>query len=251
MNSDDSRKGVAALERALQILSVFSDDANGLSLTELSVKTGLYKSTILRLATSLERFGYLSRLENGQFVLGATVFHLGRIYQKSFNLGEHVKPVLQKLVGAHKESASFWIPEGKSRLCLFRVDSPQPIRDAAVQEGDRLPYDDSATSQVLQAFSKPEDRAYQKARESIPIVSRGGFMRELAGVSCPVFRDGSKLVGAITVAGPLSRFDDRAILRISASLLEASKALSRELGGDLDAYTVKSVRSASSRFAKR
>lgn len=120
-----------------------------------------------------------------------------------------------------------------------------------MQEGDRLPYDDSATSQVLDAFSKPEDRAYQKARESIPIISRGGFMRELAGVSCPVFRDGSKLAGAITIAGPLSRFDDRAILRISTSLLEASNSLSRELGGRSEVYTTKSIRPTSSRFPKK
>lgn len=251
MNPDNSRKGVAALERALQILNAFGDDANGLSLTELSVKTGLYKSTILRLATSLERFGYLSRLENGQFVLGATVFHLGRLYQKSFNLGEHVKPVLQKLVNAHKESASFWISEGKSRLCLFRVDSPQPIRDAAVQEGDRVPYDDSATSQVLQAFSKLDDRTYQKARDAVTIVSRGGFMRELAGVACPVFREGSKLAGAITIAGPISRFDDRVVLRMSASLLDASKSLSRELGGSLGAYDAKAIKSIAGRSLKR
>ena len=51
---------VASVERALSILEAFSDGTSRLSLAELSVRTGFYRSTILRLTDSLRRFGYMS-----------------------------------------------------------------------------------------------------------------------------------------------------------------------------------------------
>jgi len=44
-------QGVAALDRAFAVLGAFlPGDTGGLSLAELSARTGLYKSTILRLS---------------------------------------------------------------------------------------------------------------------------------------------------------------------------------------------------------
>jgi DNA-binding IclR family transcriptional regulator len=250
MDAQKDRKGVAALERALRILEVFHNEPNGQSLTELAAKTGFYKSTILRLAVSLDRFGYVSRLDDGRFVLGPTLFHLGQVYQRSFKLGEHVRPVLERLVAAHKESATFWVADGKFRVCLFRVDSPQPIRDASVREGDRLPADGSATSTVLRAFTEPENRSLQKVRDGMVHVSLGGFIRDLAGISCPVFAHDGKLAGTITMAGPISRFDERSVARITAALLSATKSLTRQLGGNAEIYDAGGLQPTSKRKPK-
>ncbi|RTL67516.1 MAG: IclR family transcriptional regulator, partial [Hyphomicrobiales bacterium] len=61
---------VESVERALTILDAFGDGTPRLALGELAARTGLYRSTILRLAASLERFGYLNRDEDGAFRLG-------------------------------------------------------------------------------------------------------------------------------------------------------------------------------------
>ena len=45
---------------------------------EIADRTGLYKSTILRLCESLRKFGYIVRLGNGRFVLGGAIFRLGQ-----------------------------------------------------------------------------------------------------------------------------------------------------------------------------
>ena len=59
---------VEAVERALSIVSAFSDGDQALSLAEIARRTGLYKSTILRLAGSLKCFGYLSQQADGDEV---------------------------------------------------------------------------------------------------------------------------------------------------------------------------------------
>ena len=51
--------GVAAVDRALSILDALTDDK--VTLAELSKRTDLYKSTVLRLLKSLEKFGYVLR----------------------------------------------------------------------------------------------------------------------------------------------------------------------------------------------
>jgi DNA-binding IclR family transcriptional regulator len=231
-----SIKGVAALDRGLQIMDAFGDERGGLTLSDLAAKTGFYKSTILRLAASLERFGYVSRLKTGQFVLGPTPFRIGQRYQRSFRLADHVRPLLQELASSQRESASFWIADGDHRVCLFRVDSPQPVRDALIREGDRLPPDSSATSAVLRTFTGPEDRSLAKSRKSLVRASIGGYIRDLAGLSCPVFDHDGKLVGALTLTGPIARFDKGSVARMSAALLEAARLLTRQLGGSPDIY---------------
>jgi DNA-binding IclR family transcriptional regulator len=229
-------KGVAALERALKILGVFREATEPLSLTELAAKTGFYKSTILRLTVSLERYGYLSRLLNGRFMVGPMLFQLGQVYQRSFRLAEFVRPILQDLADSQRESATYWIADGKHRLCLFRVESPQPIRDGMVREGDRLPSDNSATSTVLRAFAEPLDPSLEPMRRKLVHASLGGFIRDLAGIACPVFGQEGKVIGVITLAGPMNRFNDRSIARMREALLASAERLTLQIAGDPGIY---------------
>src|SRR5215813_14372052 len=123
-----SQDKVEAVERALSILDAFATERPRLTLAELAAATGFYKSTILRLAGSLERFGYLIREERGAFRLGPALWRLGSIYRTGFHLGEAIRPELRRLVEATGETASFYIREGESRVCLFRHNSPQSAR---------------------------------------------------------------------------------------------------------------------------
>jgi hypothetical protein len=77
----EAQSGVAAVDRALLILSAFREDDVALSLALLARRTGLYKSTILRLLQSLLRAGYVARLPDGNYVIGAEPVRLARMYQ--------------------------------------------------------------------------------------------------------------------------------------------------------------------------
>src|SRR5262249_19240980 len=109
--------GVASVERAISILLAFRPGDKALALTDIAQRTGLYKSTILRLMKSLERNNCAVRLSDGRYQLGATLLHLGGLYQRSLKLEDHIIPELQQLVRQTGESASFHIRQGNSRLC--------------------------------------------------------------------------------------------------------------------------------------
>ena len=223
------KQGVEALERAFELLNAFRDAPSRLMLAELAQRTKFHKSTILRMAVSLERYGYLTRLADGSFALGSTLLQLGKLYQGNFRLTDAVRPTLVRLSAQTRESASYWIPEGDYRVCLCRVESSQHIRDALFQEGDRLLMDKGPTSTLFQAFAGAKGRRFDEVRRDAAVVSLGQFRADVAGIACPVFSAGGGIAGAVTLTGPRQRFDERAIARMKPAVKEAAAEIQRNM----------------------
>lgn len=224
--------GVAAVDRALSILDALTDEK--ITLAELSKRTGLYKSTVLRLAKSLEKFGYLLRTEDGCYRLGSKLLYLGSLYQRHFRTSEIVPPVLQKLVDELHEGASFYIVDGDHRVVLHRIDAVRTVRDA-VHEGDRLPLTHGAAGHVLRAFGGARGERYDHIREQMFAASFGERDPETAAFACPVFQHGNRLVGAISVSGPRYRIEALGEAKIVPVLFKHAQQLTRTFGGDVAA----------------
>jgi DNA-binding IclR family transcriptional regulator len=220
-------KGIAAIERALKVLDGFLAGDSPLTLAELTRRADLVKPTVLRALISLARAGYVVRLADGRYQLGAKVMRLSTTYQKGFRLEDHVLPVLRKLAEATGESASFYIREGGKRLCLFRVDSPQSVRDV-VRAGDLMPIDQTSTGQVFTTFSEQGSRA--DTRYFI-FASSGIVDTQTASLSTPVFGAEGQLFGALTLSGPTNRFGAVETTRMTQQLYESAGYLMRVLGG--------------------
>lgn len=223
--------GVAAVDRALSVLAAFRDGDVALSLAELADRTRLYKSTVLRLLASLEHGGWMVRQDDGRYAVGPAVSRLHAVYAQSFSLDKLVMPALRALVQATGESAAYHVRQGKDRLCLYRVDSPHPVRDHA-RAGDLLPLGRGAGGRVLVAFD-PElgdwvkkDRAhYARVRANGYEALMGDRHSEIAGISAPVFRKDGELAAALTLTMPVHRYDERYVKNV----LEAARALGAQL----------------------
>ena len=220
-----------AVDRALSVLEAFADGRSAMSLKEIADATGLYKSTILRLSGSLEAFGYLRRGADGQFRLGPKLWLLGNHYQQGFNLEVYVRPVLLRIVEETEETASFFVRDGEDRVCLYRENSPQPIRHA-VEEGLRLPLDRGAAGRILRAFSGEPAATDLSAR----IRNQGYFFSDgerdsyAAAVAAPVFGLDDRCVGALAVSGLRERFGPGKVRRLSTLVLGHASELNRILG---------------------
>jgi DNA-binding IclR family transcriptional regulator len=219
---------VEAVERALSILEAFGERAERLSLAQLAEETGLYKSTILRLAASLERFGYLNRSEDGLFRLGPSLWRLGSTYRRGFDLGEVIRPELRRLVAATGETASFYVREGDERVCLYRENSPQAIRHH-LDEGSRLPLDRGAAGHVLNAFGGREAAECRAIRRAGFCVSVGERNPDVSAVAVPLFGPAQELRGALAVSGLTTRFDAEKREAARADLNAAAARLSARL----------------------
>ncbi len=220
--------GVEAVDRALALLEAFADGTPRLSLTELARRTGLWPSTLLRLAASLTRGGMLVRGADGLFRLGPATLRLGLLYRAGFDLAEPLRPVLAQLADRTAETAAFFVREGDARLCLFRHESDRPVRHA-MREGDLLPLDRGAGGHVLRAFTDPPTHHLAAVRAAGLALSLGERDPEAAAMAAPVFGAGG-FVGALSVSGPIGRFGAARRPPLEAALREAAAALSRALG---------------------
>jgi len=219
-------KGVPTAERGMQVLTAFQRGDGALSLAALAERTGLVKSTIMRLAVSLQRFGLLVRMPDGSYQLGAETLRLGTAYQGSFDLADHVVPVLDRLVAATGETASFYVRHGDTRLCLFRAETDNPIR-MHVQPGDVRPLDDSASGQI---FRRAVEGALPDGLR-LPLFTSGASDPHAASLAMPVFGAEDRLVGVLLVSGPVSRLTARRAERIAPVLVDSAAILTRAGGG--------------------
>ncbi|MDJ0387036.1 helix-turn-helix domain-containing protein [Roseomonas sp. E05] len=212
-------EGVGAVDRALSILFAFAPGEGALTLAELSRRTGLYKSTLLRLIASLERARMLVRPgPEARWRLGPALISLGlQAGQGREPLREMVPSVLRRLAAETGESASFYIREGNARLCLLREEGHHAVRDHLLP-GSLLPLDRGAAGHVLRGAGLS--------------VSIGERDPELAAIAAPVRGAGGALLGALCLSGTATRFGDIVRQQVLAATLEREAAqLSRLLGG--------------------
>ena len=223
--------GVAAVNRALSLLAAFSKQQRSFTLTQLAEHTGLYKSTVLRLAESLEAAGYLYRDREGIYTLGPAPLRLAALYRSSLHPSEFVMPVLRELSRLTEESAALYTRAGDKRLCAYRISSSRAISDN-VQQDELLPLNKGAGGHVLLAFAGEPGERYEAIRRSGYCLTLGERDQETAAIACPVFGAEQKLEGALSVSGPLHRFMPEAVHSIHQHLMDSATKLTTHFGGD-------------------
>ncbi|WP_354685103.1 IclR family transcriptional regulator [Cupriavidus necator] len=229
--ASESSSGVAVLDRAFAILGAFGPTDERLTLTELSRRTNLYKSTVLRLLAALEHGGFIRKLEDGQYAIGPQPLRLAAIYQRSFRVGPVIEHLLEQLSRELGETASFYVRQGDRRLVLYRVEPARAVR-VSIGVGDEFPIDRGASGKVLLAFSEPDDQRWREARERLWAVSYGERDAETASASAPVFGATGELVGALTLSGPKQRLGAAPTMFAAvATLLKAAGQATEILGG--------------------
>ncbi|WP_043532383.1 helix-turn-helix domain-containing protein [Litchfieldella xinjiangensis] len=129
---------VEAVERALTILEAFDSPCEEFTLADLAQATGFYKSTLLRLLGSLERYDYVQRGEDGRYRLGHTPVRLARRHLPSRHLAAWVQPILDDLAHRSGETAALVdVATGQAECRL--VSLPESRLRHELRPGERWP----------------------------------------------------------------------------------------------------------------
>ena len=241
---EDSAKsaegGVIAVTRALQIMEAFRIGERQLPLAELSRRTRLHNTTVLRLARTLALSGFMVQSEDGQWRLGPSAGWLGARYQAGFDINNVVEPTLRELSGLTQESASFYVREGDERACIARVEGPQSVRHH-VRVGMRLPLDLGAPGRVILAFSGERGATYEAIRRCGHHISIGERDAQVSSVAAPVFGLNWRLLGSMCISGPTSRLTQTKLKAHARTVMDAANRLSYALAGARSQETPKVV----------
>ena len=250
----ESAKQIESVDKALSILECFSDRVPELSLKQLSEKTGLYKSRILRLCGTLMTHGFLIRLEGSLYRLGPKLMMLGKVYERSNSLISISRPILRELASITGESAKLFVIQGTKRICLVREKGTYPL-SYHVEEGESFELYAGAGGKVLLAYTSKEFRdqvlgekvlqrltpttiversrleeEFAAIRERGYASSSGEVFTEVAGMAAPVFDYENDVCAALTIAGPIQRFTEDRRQEMLDSLLASARRLSQLLG---------------------
>ncbi len=218
---DSGRDRVEAVERAITVLQCFAEPGEALTLSALAQRSGLYKSTILRLAGSLLHTGFLDRGNDGRYQLGPELRRLGDLSRSQFTLEGVVRPVLRQLKSVTQETASFYVQDGEERVCLYRENSPRSARHH-LEEGTRHPLSSGAAGVLLSRYGDTsDDPSAIELRTTGSVVSKGGRDEDLAAVAVPVVNMAGELIGSLSVSGLIGRFTDERI-DMARTLLKAA-----------------------------
>lgn len=223
-----SSPGRASQDRFLAILSCFQRGDDALSLAEIARRTGIVKSTVLRISASLLDANYLLRDIHGNYRLGPEIARLNLIYTEAMRLEHYVMPILQSLVETTGETASIYIRHGSYRLCQYRINSPHQL-GVHKQPGEIRPMDDASSAVVLRSYG---DRGEHQMQMKLPLYSCGATDPYAASMALPVYQNEGALLGALVLAGPTTRLTEERAEEFSDLMRSAALSLSRQLGGE-------------------
>jgi len=249
---------VRTVNRITDILNCFSRAEPLLSLTAISDRLKLPKSTTHRLLTALEIQGFLTRDASGRgYRLGYQLLYWGMLAQMTLDLRQEALPSLRSLSEATGETAILSVRDGNAGVCLEMVESEQPVR-LAMRVGQRTMLHAGASSKVLWAFLP--DAEVKQILDEIKLVpllpntitDRDKMLQELAdirargyatsfeetdpgamGIAAPVYDHTGRAVAGIGIAAPLSRFPPERVASVAPLVVRVGRELSVRLGARL------------------
>jgi DNA-binding IclR family transcriptional regulator len=221
MKSNKNVIGVDAVNKALEILNCFTEKNESLSITKIANITGDHKSRISRISKSLENFGYIRKIRNGEFKIGHSISRLYEIYDSSFNLKNSIKSELDLISDKTNETASFFVKQKESRVCI-QTSEPKKIIKHSIQIGAKKPLNKGSSGHILSAYHDLLIENKETILKQGYSMSFGERDREIASISVPIFRTKKQFLGALTLTGHISNFNKKNCLNF-LNILRSSK----------------------------
>ena len=241
---------VPALERGLELIELLASAADGLSQTDIAVRTGRTVSENFRQLVCLEGAGYLRRGPDDRYRLSMKLFTLAHQLPPSRRVIDAALPEMHALSQHARQSCHLGIEDGGDLLIIAQVESPAPV-GINVRIGVRHPLATTAsgrillaqkdnagrTAALLAAGTDPASGAGRLALDRIEKIAQFGFesvvddtMFGIVDLSRPVFDRYGTCVAALTIPFLTASSRDNAIEAALSDLAAAALRVSLALG---------------------
>jgi|SRR5680860_15397 len=246
---------VQSVERALQILKAMHAKREDVGITELGKELSLGKSTIHRLITTLEEYGFVQQTpESGKYRIGWALFELGSEVPRRASLIEVAKPYLKMLCSQANETTILAIRDCTDTIYIDTAEIIQILR-MDIQAGTRVPAHCTALGKVLltglpnseirelyngkvfksntmNSISSLDQLLYQidNVRMSQYAIDDEEYCLGFRCVAAPVRDITGNIVAGIAVGGPSSRLTKAKLVEDYPYVMEAASRVSSALG---------------------
>jgi DNA-binding IclR family transcriptional regulator len=244
-----------SLDRALQILAVFSEEKPEWTVSELGKALRIPPASGYRVVQSLERGRLLRRSPNGSgYQLGLEIVRLADLVLGGLDIRDAARPVMRELAKTVGETIVLLVPGSDVAVCIEAVEGLSPIRPQSLRVGEHVAYNAGAGPLTILAYLPASEReriiasdlprltertitdpaelrarCEKIGREGVAY-SRSEMIPRTLAVAAPIFSgDGSPVSGAIALTG----VDDRArrLPTLRGHIIAAAREISERLGG--------------------
>ena len=255
---EKTASGVPALDRALTVLECLAQSRKGYSVSELSRRLSLPKSSVHLILRTLERRGYLQKqASGGRYRFGMKLLALSRTALDGVELRDEARPSLAALVRTTNLTVHMGVLERSEIVIIERLESSSPIRVVS-WIGRRMNVNSTAIGKALIAFlpepdfdaqirptqlARPNDRTLAtmvSLKRDLERVRQLGYSlcdeEDEIGVRCvgaPVLNAQGHSIAAISVAGTTVQIPPERIAElgeaVKATALEISARVQRQI----------------------
>ena len=247
---------VKSADRALELLELFAHHLDGLTLTDVSDRTGWPKSSSLALLRTLHQRQFLEAAgSDGKYHLGPRVAALGSAYLNNLSLAREGAEVVRDVARACDETVHLAILRGTDVLYVAKEEGGGQMRMVSTV-GRMIPAHATGVGKMLLA-SLPIDELNRLHPIGVPLkamtvktvtdrnqfdknlelIRQQGFARDegesTIGVKCiaaPVMDVSARVIAAMSVSVPEPRFSADRVPTLHKILMDGARRLSLRMG---------------------
>lgn len=250
------RNGVIkSIVKAVWVINTLVAAGQSLSLSQMSAKLQISKSTLHGIVSTLVDVGFVvQEQQTGRYRLGTRLFEIGSAICNQWNVRKIAYPLIQQIVAEIDETVHMAVLDGGEVLYINKQESTNSVRivtDIGVKlpahctglgkallsglgmlELQRLIKQKGLTKHTETTITDPDElwKELEKIRRLGYAVDEQEFVEGLRCVAVPIYNHSGEIISALSISGPVSRMRAEKFSLCRDSLLAAAVDISRQMG---------------------
>jgi IclR family pca regulon transcriptional regulator len=163
---------MTSLARGLIVIQAFTQQSPQMTISQLSIKTGLSRAAVRRCLYTLTKLGFAGAEDGSRYSLRPRMLTLSHTYTASNTLSSAAQPILERMSAALRESFSVATLDGEDIVYIART-SVSRVMSVDLHIGSRLPAYCTSMGRILLAYLPSEQLENYLAKiELIPYTTR-------------------------------------------------------------------------------
>jgi IclR family pca regulon transcriptional regulator len=241
---------MTSLARGLVVIQAFTQQSPQMTISQLSIKTGLSRAAVRRCLYTLTKLGFAGAEDGSRYSLRPRLLTLSHTYTTSNTLSTAAQPILERMSATLRESFSVATLDGEDIVYIARTQVNR-VMAVDLHIGSRLPAYCTSMGRVLLAYLPPEQLEHylakvvltphttrtitsiEKLRLALRNVRRNGyalvdqeFEVGLRSLAVPVYSNSGRVVATMNLSGNAPRLS---VLEMQSRFLAPLRNAASEL----------------------
>jgi IclR family pca regulon transcriptional regulator len=220
---------MTSLARGLVVIQAFTQQSPQMTISQLSIKTGLSRAAVRRCLYTLTKLGFAGAEDGSRYSLRPRMLTLSHTYTTSNTLSAAAQPILERMSATLRESFSVATLDGEDIVYIARTQVNR-VMAVDLHIGSRLPAYCTSMGRILLAYLPAEQleqylakvnliphttrtiTSVEKLRLALRNIRRNGYAicdQEyevgLRSIAVPVYSSTGRVVATLNLSGNAPR----------------------------------------------